>query len=372
MAKKGRNIYKRKDGRWEGRYKKGYDDKGKIKYGYVYGKTFTGVRDKLRDFPLIEKEKIYQPTEIRYSHILNEWLEYIRLKVKESSYTRYYQIVYSHLIPNLGSYKIEDITPPVINNLALKLLKSGRTDNKGGLSPKSVSDINSVIKSTILFANVKGYTVNSNIKLLPIRQSTQSIRVLSVMEQSLLCKELLSETDLIKFGILLSLYTGIRIGEVCALKWENIDVSSGTLYVRSTMQRIKNTDAGAKTKTKIIISAPKSENSVRDIPMTFFLAEKARQFKSDDNSYVLTGKANKFIEPRTLQNNFKKYVAKCGIENANYHCLRHTFATRCIELGFEVKTLSEILGHSNVNITLNRYVHSSFELKKHEMEKLII
>lgn len=125
-------------------------------------------------------------------------------------------------------------------------------------------------------------------------------------------------------------------------------------------------------KTKIVITEPKSKCSVRDIPLPPFLVDMARQFSAPPQAFVLTGDINRFVEPRTMQNRFKTYVETSGIGNANFHALRHTFATRCVEVGFEIKSLSEILGHANVNITLNRYVHSSFELKCSNMNKLTL
>lgn len=185
-----------------------------------------------------------------------------------------------------------------------------------------------------------------------------------------LTNALLDDTDLVKLGVLLSLYTGIRLGEVCALKWENLNIADGILSVRETMQRIKDTSNHSVTKTKIIITEPKSKSSVRDIPLPPFVTEIAKGFQGSGNTFILTGERTRFIEPRTMQNRFKSIVKEINIDDANYHALRHTFATRCIEVDFEIKTLSEILGHSNVNITLNRYVHSSLDLKKANMGKL--
>ena len=137
------------------------------------------------------------------------------------------------------------------------------------------------------------------------------------------------------------------------------------------MQRIKDSNNNCTKKTKITITEPKSQCSIREIPIPTFLTIIVKKFVDDPNAYLLTGDKIRFVEPRTMQNRFKKYVNESGIAPANYHALRHTFATRCIEVGFELKSLSEILGHANVNITLNRYVHSSFELKKINMDKLI-
>ena len=137
------------------------------------------------------------------------------------------------------------------------------------------------------------------------------------------------------------------------------------------MQRIQDLSNGSIAKTKIIITEPKSQCSIRDIPLPTFIIDIAKQFASKPKTFILTG-TDRYIEPRTMQNRFKKYIKESGINDANFHALRHTFATRCIEVGFEIKSLSEILGHANVNITLNRYVHSSFELKHSNMNKLAL
>lgn len=164
--------------------------------------------------------------------------------------------------------------------------------------------------------------------------------------------------------------TGIRIGELCALRWENIDIENKVLSVNKTLIRIQNTNTLIASKTKVIISAPKSKCSIRKIPLPDCIIPLLKAFAQKGDTFFLTGETERFVEPRTMQNRFKKYVSACNITDANFHALRHTFATRCIELGFEIKSLSEILGHANVNITLNRYVHSSFELKTLNMNRL--
>lgn len=180
------------------------------------------------------------------------------------------------------------------------------------------------------------------------------MRVLNREEEERLRSTLLFDTDFSKLGVLLCLYTGIRIGEVCALKWGNFNFEAGTLSIYETLQRIQNVDDGSKHKTKIVVTTPKSQNSVRIIPLPDSLINILSRFKLSPRAYILTGCDDKFMEPRVLQYKFKKYAIESGVRNINYHALRHTFATRCIELGFDVKTLSEILGHANVNVTLNR------------------
>lgn len=196
------------------------------------------------------------------------------------------------------------------------------------------------------------------------------MRVLTLLEEEALVRVLLDDIDQYKFGVMLSLYTGIRIGELCALQWDNLCLPSATLKVRKTMQRIQDKNVGATSKTRVIITEPKSQCSIRDIPLPVFILELARRFESSPKTFVLSGDKSRYVEPRTMQNRFKKYIRDSGIADANFHTTRHTFATRCVEVGFDIKTLSEILGHANVNITLNRYVHSSFDLKCSNMSKL--
>ena len=199
------------------------------------------------------------------------------------------------------------------------------------------------------------------------------MRVLSKEEQIKFIQYLLTDTDECKFGTLLALLTGMRIGEICALKWENISLNDGIIKITSTMQRLSNFEENRNSKTKIIISDPKSDNSVRIIPLSNSSIEICKKFKaSSPSAYVLSGSSSCFVEPRTLQYKMEKYTKDCSLENVHFHTLRHTFATRCVEVGFEIKSLSEILGHSTPQITLERYVHSSLELKRNNMNKLVM
>lgn len=248
-------------------------------------------------------------------------------------------------------------------------LTDGRLDNSGGLSPKTVTDILTIIKSTIEYARYKELPVICNLSKLSIKKKEKEMRVFTPSEQESLIGTLTNDMDHSKFGVLLSLYTGIRVGELCALQWEDFDLAHSKLKIRKTMQRIQDLGNGSVSKTKIVITEPKSQCSIREIPLPLFIVDVAKKFASNPKAYILTG-TDRYIEPRTMQNRFKSYVKECNVEPANFHVLRHTFATRCVEVGFEVKSLSEVLGHANVNITLNRYVHSSFELKHSNMNKL--
>ena len=370
MPRKGENIYKRKDGRWEGRYICCYDAQNKAKYAYVYGKTYSEVKQKLSDDrSKPKKERIVPRSSLTYNELLDLWLHSSQLNTKESTHARYSHLISTHIKPQLGKYPLSMLSTEIIESFIELQLNEGRLDNTGGLAPKTVTDILTIIKNTIDYARYKGLPVICNLSKLSIKKKEKEMRVLTQSEQDALIAVLIDDMDLYKFGVFLSLYTGIRVGELCALQWEDFNLALTTLKVRKTMQRIQDTENGAFSKTKIIITEPKSQCSVREIPLPTFVIDMAQKFVANPKAYILTGN-DRYVEPRTMQNRFKSYVKDSGISDANFHALRHTFATRCVEVGFEIKSLSEVLGHANVNITLNRYVHSSFELKCSNMNKL--
>jgi len=369
MAKRGENIYKRKDGRWEARVLKGYNEQGKAVYAYFYGRSYKEAKDKIFMFlPCSKDDPAGAPNgnALLFESVLDSWLNHSRIKLKDSSYVKYRNLINNHIKPSLGKCPLTDITGELLNIYAAEKLKTGKRDAPGGLSEKTVKDIMTVIKSILRFANV-----DVNIKLSLPREKTKEMRVLSKNEQAILEGHLCSDMDESKLGIFLCLYTGLRVGEVCALKWSDISIEDGTLTVSRTMQRIQALDDICSSKTKVLVTDPKSDCSTRTIPLPDCLMDKLTKFRPiSSNTYFLTGEAGRYIEPRTYQNHFKSYIASSGIKDANFHTTRHTFATRCVELGFELKSLSEILGHANVNITLNRYVHPSFDLKRDNMNKL--
>lgn len=373
VSKRGENIYKRKDGRWEGRYIKERSADGKARYAYVYGKSYADAKQKLLDRRIAQAQNIdCSPSHTKYGDILRNWIAMSRVHIKESTYSRYVHLANVHILPSLGELPTDKLTTQTVEKHISFLLNKGRVDKKGGLAPKTVSDILTLIKGSIDYANCSGYSVNCYLDRLTVKKTQLDMRVLSIDEQHRLCDILMRDMNLTKFGVLLCMYTGIRIGEVCALKWESIDFSEGILSIRETLQRIQATDVGACKKTKIVITEPKSKKAIRDIPLPGFVLEYAASLKHNPKAYILTGCSDRYIEPRSLQYTFKKYTKECGLTDVNYHALRHTFATRCIELGFDVKTLSELLGHSSVNITLNRYVHSSMDTKKTNMQRLTL
>lgn len=192
------------------------------------------------------------------------------------------------------------------------------------------------------------------------------MRVLSREEQARFVSYLLEDMDTCKFGVLLALFTGVRIGELCALQWGKISLKEQTIRIDATLQRLRDTSAVGSARTRIVISTPKSDTS----PVTDYTAELCGKMDPHSSAaYVLTG-TDSFMEPRALQYRMEKYTRECGLEGVHFHTLRHTFATRAVEVGFEINSLSEVLGHAATTITLDRYVHSSLILKRDNMNKL--
>lgn len=349
MARRGENIYKRKDGRWEGRYKCGFNSDGKAMYRSVYAMTYQEVREKLHKIKSAVVSFV-SSGKITVKELSEEWLRAVRLKVKTSTYACYNMKFIKHILPAFGGVVYDKLTADSIHEFIENKLKEG-------LSVKYVSDIIIVFKSMAKYiSRIHGYANPLENVVLP-KSEKNEMKLLSKSEQEKLCQFVLDKPDNTKIGILLSYYAGLRIGEVCGLKWCDIDLNKGIFKVQRTVQRVYENNY-----TRLIIDTPKSRSSIREIPLPKFLIEILRKFKADDSTYILSG-TDKLIEPRTLQYRFKALLKKANLPSVNYHSLRHMFATNCIELGFDVKTLSEILGHATVETTLNRYVHSSMERK---------
>lgn len=352
MSRRGENIFKRKDGRWEARYIKEIALNGTKKYGSVYAKTYREVKAKQQ--MCINEPQTYSRSGLTISEVMTEWLYERKNQLKMSSYQKYNAIFSNHIAKHLGELPIKHLTPLIITDFTDNLLSVG-------LSRETVNLVLIVLGMGLTNAKGKHKVVVPEIHLL--KTSKPQTRVFTGSEQQLLVQHLLSQNDIFSFGILLALYTGLRIGEVCALKWE--DISDATIHICKTMQRLRNADGS----TEVMILPPKTYSSERIIPIPAALKESIEQQRRE-SGYVLAQPNGKFTEPRLLQNKFAKRLAECSIDKANFHTLRHTFATRCIESGVDVKTLSELLGHADVKTTLNRYVHSSFDLKQKSIDKL--
>lgn len=297
-----------------------------------------------------------------FENVSSLWLEHNRFYWKESTYIKYV-FVAKNISKNLCDCMIEEINnnkiQQTVNNILICNL----------MSVSTMKTYISVINSVLAFAYNNDFNCVEHIKIILPKQQKNELKILTQKEQKILTEFLLKDIDLIKISILFALYTGVRCGELCALKWENIDLFNGFILINKTMQRLQSIDENCKT--KIIITPPKTANSNRIIPIPKFLISILKSFDpKNENAYLMTGNEEKFIEPRQAQNIFNRCLSDCKISKINFHALRHTFATRCMELGMDYKTLSEILGHASVSTTMNLYVHSSQEQKRKQMNKL--
>lgn len=375
MSRRGENIFKRKDGRWEGRYKKGADSNGKTLYGYVYARSYKDVKQKLEE----AKAEIINPDNRKYhsnpcifKKASEQWIESICNSAKESTKVKYQNMLNNHILPVLGEYDVYAINSEILEEFAQHKSNAGRLDGSGGLSRSTVLTLLVIIHSVLNYAIDDGRIPNCRPNKIRLKKNENSLRVLSDSRLCTLEKYLFTNESVKNAGILMCLYMGLRIGEICALRWECIFLDEGKIYIQYTMQRIQDfTDDTSAKKTKVIITKPKSESSIRDIPIPHFILDILKKYKSDNpKNFFLTGKTNCFIEPRTYQNYYRRILEINQIPYINFHSLRHTFATRCVAAGVDAKSLSEILGHSKVNITFDRYVHATMEMKRKNIEKL--
>lgn len=361
MAKRGENIRKRKDGRWEGRYIASYSDTGKACYHSVYGKTYADTKEKLKQY----KTHYYQNinSKITMAELFKEWLYMKQDSIKESSYVKYHNFIENHFIPYFGKSKAMYLTNEHIQNFIFQ---------KNYFSEKTVHDMISVLIQIIKYGQSKRYIGYFNFQVLiyPKIPYTE-LTVLKKSEFTKLVNYIQLTFEIQKIGVLLSLFMGIRIGEISALQWKDVNFDDEIIHIEKTMQRLKVFDTESKVKTRIVIDTPKSQKSIRDIPIPSFLLELLKKYKAKNENYLLTGTIN-YIEPTIYERMFSTYLEEAGIENTNFHTLRHTFATRAVEQGFDIKSLSEILGHSSVKFTMERYVHPSEAHKKMNLEKMKI
>lgn len=371
MPRRGENIRKRKDGRWEGRYIKNHDNHGKTKYISVYGKSYMEVKQKLIVASRNSATEINngKNNNLLFREVLFLWLENNKVKLKPSTYSKYYRIIEKHLLPVIGNIPIINVNTPYLNSILCEKSNNGRLDSCGGLSPNYVRTIGFILKSAIFFAQENNYCQKlKGTVIMPVTTKKQ-LKVLSLTEQERLENSCLKNTSNKELGIILSLYTGMRLGEVCGLKWEDIDYETNTVHIYHTVERIQNNyDISSNNKTSLVLMDVKTANSDRIIPIPSNLMPLLSKNKT---GFVIKGNIYEYTDPRSLQYFFKKKLKESNLDDINFHTLRHTFATRCIESGMDAKTLSEILGHSDVNITLRTYVHSSLEHKRKQMEAMV-
>lgn len=365
MPRRGENIRKRKDGRWEARYPKGTNNSGKTIYGSVYADSYREVKQKREN---IQKTCICTttPSNTTLAAIIEHWLDN-KITQKASTIYRYRYIFQKHILPELGRKNISNLTSSEINNFLISKLANGRLDKTGGLSPSYVRSIAIIISSAINNAVEEGLCFPPQGKIKKPQAPSSKIVIMPQPDQKKLEDMLIANLNGTTLGIAISLYSGLRIGEVCALRWGDLDFENDLIYVRNTVVRIQHKDKG----TVLILDAPKTPSSTRVIPICSRLKNYFQQYAPGAKDHFVVTNGPEFISPRTFSYRYKKVLSSADVPYLNYHVLRHTFATRCVEADVDIKSLSEMLGHANVSISLNTYVHSSTKTKRVQLEKMV-
>ena len=351
---KGDNIYYRKDGRWEGRYPIGRKSDGRIKYGYIYGKTYQTVKEKL--YPLKRQSErmieLYGKSLMTYSEWISQWKKNIQKTVKVSTYSDYGYKLSRYVLPYLGELPLYQLTSPKVQEVIDHFIKVD-------LSPSSIQIITCLLSKTLNDARKQGLLFKNPCDSIQLpKRNVQKVRALTLEQQRVLMEAVEHCQDDKGQAAVLALNTGMRIGEVAALKWENVDFASGFISVNKTCTRVQ---ANRGNKTSVSYDSVKSAASQRIIPMNQKVQKLLTMLKEKNASEFVFSIGEKGCEPRILTYHFHQLRKQAKLEGIHFHQLRHTFATRCLEAKVGITSVSALLGHSSTKMTLDVYSDSMIE-----------
>ena len=367
MAKRGENIHKRKDGRWEGRYIKSRTPDGKACWGYVYGQSYAAVKQTL----------LYKKAETGFYHLsasgltfcelAENWLRSVKSGIKESTYAHYSYTLHKYLLPLLGTFLVEVLNEELLERSLEATITANGTGHRP-LGHSSAKECLSMLRRICKYAVHLHLMRPMEICVALPQEKPQTINPLTLAEQGQLRTYVLTNPNPRKIGLLLGIESGLRIGEICGLKWSDFDLKSGTVEINRTVSRISCGNGH----TKVVIQTPKTRTSHREIPLSKHILVVLRKIHSEfpSNAWFLSGNEQKPVEPRCYRKSLKVYLKQAAVHLVHPHTLRHTFATTCLQARCDIKTLSELLGHSNPGITLKRYVHSDLKLKRQEINRI--
>lgn len=380
MAKRGNgegSICRRPDGRWQGCVTIERNDKGRLVRKYFYGKTRKDVADKLNQAleELRSKTFIYKSDNPTVGEWCSEWLwEYKRNSVKPKTFDQYETIIRTHIVPNIGDVRLVDLKASHVQGIINEM-------HENGLSRRTIEIMRIILHAAIAQAK-KNKLVNENVcenVVLP-RKTPKHIRVLNVEEQNALISAL--DKSYIGRGLLFALYTGMRRGEVLALKWSDLDESEGTISVTKTLSRVRTYQKSG-NKTELVVTTPKTDTSVRVIPLidkALDLLERHKRCQREymgfvgsyysDNDIIFSNSSGGYLDPGNFNRKLNKTAKSLGMEKLSPHALRHSFATRGLEADISLKAMQELLGHSSITITGDIYTHILKDQRKKEISKL--
>ncbi len=306
---------------------------------------------------------------MKYEHWLDEWLEnYVKPSSKIRTYETYVHLTTLHIKVKLGDYELNDLTPIILQKFFTELMQSGNIKTGKGLSSNSVNSIITLVQTSLKLAFDLGLCQTyaaSRIKR--PKKDEKEISCFSISEQKKIERFVTESKKRKLFGILLCLYSGLRIGELLALEWQDIDLAKGIISVNKSCHDGKDENG----KFIRVTDTPKTSSSRRMIPLPKQILPLLKEHKKKSiSAYVVADKNGKPVSVRSYQRSFELILKNLKIEHKGFHSLRHTFATRALECGMDIKTLADILGHKNPTVTLNRYVHSLMEHKAEMMNRL--
>jgi len=387
-GKRGNNegsIFKRNDGTWCAMVTEGRDPKtGKLIRRSFYGKTRQEVSEKLSKAQEdLRKGTLVENTRIKVGQWLDDWLtKYKKGRIRPTTYDSYEMVVRVHIKPYIGNVFLKDLKPENLQAMYNDKLSHGRTDDKGGLSTRTVRYMHMIMHEALKQA-LKNNLVSRNIAeaTTPPKLVKREMRVLSKEEQNKFLDVL--EGERLGPAFLIDIGTGLRRGELLTLRWSDIDFGERVIRVSHSLSRVRTFEEDSNTKSQLVFQQPKTKSGRRSIPMLDNVYEALKEHKVaqeeekkflgsayQDNGLVFCTELGKPIEPRNFNRKFYELLDKAGIEDANLHCLRHTFATRGLELGMNPKVMQELMGHSSIMLFMDTYAHVLPDLKKRDTSRM--
>ena len=367
MAKRGENIRRRKDGRWEGRYIKSRTSERKPVWGYVYGSAYADVKEILIRKKAEAGFYALSRTDLIFRELAEQWLASIRVSIKESSFAHYQYTLRKYILPVLKDVRVSNLSENILEQ-AMQAIISPRNQEHRPLGHSSAKECLSMLRRICKYAThlrlIRPMEICVHLPKKPHKENEP----LTKKEQKITEEFVLQNPTPRKIGLLLGLELGLRIGEICGLQWGDFDLKLGTLKINRTVCRISCGNGH----TKVVIQTPKTRTSRREIPIPKQLLATLKKLheNASDSTWFLSGNGEKPVEPRCYRKSIKAYLKQASVRQVRPHGLRHTFATTCLQAGCDVKTLSELLGHANANITLQRYVHSDLTRMCREMNRI--
>lgn len=361
MPRSGKNIYQRRDGRFEGRYIKGRKENGKPEYGYIYGATYKEAENKLA-LAQAGHAALPAPGVLTVSQWLNKWLDTAAAFISTQAHGRYTSVISAHLSPELGDCRLLAVDGEAIN----------RFIRESGLPKSTQMDIVSMMRSAMKLAEIEYGITGVADAIAAVTWEKSMERTLTPMERERLTASSRHRGDTLDAGILLALYLGMRGGELCALRWRDIDLETGVIRISKSVRRVRFPDENSGTKTRVILGEPEFKSAIREVPLPMFLIE----FFTEQScfhlpaDYILNGRSDKVIEPRSAEYHLLKRMDEVGLEGVSFRTLRDTFESGCMAAGFSLQVINALLGRKIPSRDSAALPFPSLEQKRESIEKL--